>query len=53
MNGQHKTQVIAENEAWFYSRVTVSSCAIIKVYIAPQMEHNVSFLKFYIKVTSH
>ena len=29
--GQPQTKVKAENEAWFYSKVTVSSCAIISV----------------------
>ena len=29
--GKPKTWVKAENEAWFYSKVTVSSCAIISV----------------------
>ena len=27
--GQSQTKVKAENEAWFYSKVTVLSCAII------------------------
>ena len=31
--GQPWTSVKAENEAWFYSKVTVSSCAIISVTI--------------------
>ena len=29
--GQPYTKVKAENEAWLYSKVTVSSCAIISV----------------------
>ena len=29
--GQSETWVKAENETWFYSKVTVSSCAIISV----------------------
>ena len=31
--GQPKTKVKAENEAWFYSKVTVSSSAITAVII--------------------
>ena len=31
--GQPKTKVKAENEAWYYSKVTVPSCAITSVII--------------------
>ena len=33
--GQSKTQVKAENETWFYSKVTVSSCAEPNTLFSP------------------